>query len=85
MAKGKKPHIAEVEQAVEEVVEALESPVEPSKPVERAKTHIVEDGDTYASLAARYNPGGMSNFGYAQHLMILNGSKINVIGAEVKL
>lgn len=85
MAKGKNAYTAPVEETPEEVIEAPESLVETSEPVERAKTHIVKDGDTYASLAARFNPGGMSNYAYAQYLMVLNGGKINVIGAEVKL
>lgn len=46
---------------------------------------IATDGDTYASLAAKLKPKGMSGFEYATVLLALNGGKKISAGSVVRL
>lgn len=70
---------------VEVSQEAPEAPLEDLVADEQANTYIAQDGDTWAVIAARFNPGGMTNFEYAKHLVSVNGHRTNLSGFEVKL
>lgn len=80
--------VVEPVEVVEPVVEsapAVEAPVKapvaaPAKP----KTYVAVDGDTFASIAARFKPEGISKHGYAVHLSLLNSGTLRP-GSEVKL
>lgn len=49
------------------------------------ETTIAKPDDTYASLAARLKPAGMSGFEYATILLALNGGKKISAGSVVRL
>lgn len=82
MAKKKTAYQPE---AVEVSQEAVEAPVEVFETAEQGNTYIVTEEDTWAVIAARFNPGGMTNFEYAKHLMLVNGQRSIYAGMEVKL
>lgn len=73
--------LEEVEALAEEVAE-IEQPV---KFLPKKNTYVVQDGDTYASIGQRYAPLGTRGFLHAQYLEKLNGSKVLVVGGEIKL
>lgn len=49
------------------------------------KLYIVQDGDTYASIAANNCPAGMKKFEYATHLVQKNGAVTLNPGTPIKL
>lgn len=73
--------LEEVEALAEEVTE-IEQPV---KFLPKKDTYVVQDGDTYASIGQRYAPLGTRGFLHAQYLEKLNGSKVLIVGSEIKL
>lgn len=75
-----------IEETVEEAVEApVEVPaINPAELVHEA-VYVAKDGDTYASIAARLNPGEVSNYNYAKALFDLNKGKTLREGTEVSL
>lgn len=70
---------------VEPVSEALEAPSEPVAEAAGVNTYLVQDGDSYASVAARLKPAGVKSHDYAQHLYTLNGSQPLLAGRSIKL
>lgn len=58
---------------------------EPKLPVKVVTSYIAEDGDTYASISAKFAPKSMSKHAFAIHLTILNKNKPVVAGAEIKV
>lgn len=63
-------------------VEALQ--VEFAEPQKPAESYIAQDGDSYASIAARFKPTGMTKHAYAVHLSSVNSGSLRP-GAEIKL
>jgi hypothetical protein len=47
--------------------------------------HVVESGDSYASIAAMHVPAGITKHTYAQKLFSLNNGKTLLPGSVVKL
>lgn len=81
-----------IEDVIEEIVESttLEAPVEADTPKAApvstvAKTHVAVDGDSYASIAAKYKPAGSSTNEHAKRLFALNGGKSVVAGTIITL
>ena len=70
-----------VEAAPAAPVAAVEAPVA----VASAKTYIAKDGDSYASIAAKFAPTGVRKFEYAKTLTELNKGKALAEGTEVVL
>lgn len=73
------PAVVEVE--IPEPVEVV-TPVVMPEPV---RIHVVNDGDTYPSIAGLYKPSGVSKHDYAKHLFDLNKGKTLTPGLEVNL
>jgi Tfp pilus assembly protein FimV len=76
-------------ETVAETAPVVETPaVAPVAPVKAApakpETYVAVDGDTFASIAARFKPEGISKHGYAVHLSLLNSGTLRP-GSEVKL
>lgn len=69
-----------VEKAPEEVEEVVEIPKK-----EHATLNIIiaRDGDSYASLAEKHAPAGVSKRDYARELVELNGGAVVRPGARV--
>lgn len=73
-------------EAAAEVVEVVETPSAPVvAPVKgKSAAYVAVEGDTFASIAARFKPEGMTKHLYAVHLSLLNGGTLRP-GSEVKL
>lgn len=64
----------------EAAVEATSAPVVASE-----GTYVCADGDSYAGIAARHVPAGLTKHEYAMHLYNINAGKALAAGVEVKL
>lgn len=88
MAK-KKPAVKTAPEALEAPVEALVEDVvadTAAEPIGYAWGYVVaNDADTYRTIAARVNPGHVSNHEYALYLHALNGGKRISAGTQVKI
>lgn len=69
----------------ETVLDVIEPPLEPVVVPAQAKTHVAVDGDSYASIAAKYKQPGSSTNVYAKSLLVLNGGKTITAGALITL
>lgn len=76
---------AEGPEIQEAAPEALEVPLEATKPVLQAKTYTAQNGDSYASLAARFVPAGWRKHTYALYLHEKNGGKSIKDGTVIHL
>jgi hypothetical protein len=74
---AKKKPVVSVELA--EVIEDVVATPEP------ARSHVVKDGDTYASIAGLYKPSTLTKHEYATHLFALNKGTALTPGTEVDL
>lgn len=64
----------------------FERPIEPEVIVEApASSYLAEDGDSYASIAAKFPKPGLSKHDRSSELYALNGGKKLNPGTEVKL
>lgn len=73
--------VDESEVVLDEAVAVVETISAPTK----ADTYLAVDGDSYASIAAKFNKGSFTNFQYAKLLLDLNGGKSITAGTEVRL
>lgn len=73
--------VDEPEVVLDEPVAVVETISTPAK----ADTYSAVDGDSYASIAAKFNKGAFTNFQYAKLLLDLNGGKSITAGTEVRL
>ena len=84
MTKKHEPIVVD-EQVEETIPEVIEPPLEPVPAPTRPKTHVAVDGDSYASIAARYKAPGSSTNEYAKTLLVRNGGKTVTAGALITL
>lgn len=84
MTKKHSPVVIDVP-AEDTVPEVVEAPLEPVVVPTQPKTHVAVDGDSYASIAARYKAPGSSTNEYAKTLLVRNGGKTVTAGALITL
>lgn len=65
--------------------EADVAPVVPKPVGVTVASVLVEDGDSYASLGAKYAPAGVSAHEFAKELVALNGGAVLRAGGFVKI
>lgn len=71
--------------ALEPVSEAVEAPVAAFVPSAGVNTYTAVDGDSYASIAAKFKLDTETKHDYAKRLFALNGGKSISAGVGVKL
>lgn len=77
--------LVEDDLTAEEVLDEPVVVVEPILAPKSTDSYFAVDGDSYASIAAKFNKGSVSNFQYAKRLLDLNGGKSIASGTEVRL